>query len=282
MPEIQSEQRSPEWFKAREGKITGSVVGAILGLSPYMSASDVLENMIKKHQGYEVKFPDNPALAHGQFYEEYAISDLEMLHDINVKECGLFVHPTSLWLAASPDGTIGADGVAEIKCPYGIRNDNPPKFKTVEELPHYYAQMQIEMYCTERKYCVFYQWTPHGDDLRIVNFDQAWLDENLHKLAAFYNRYMDERDIPLDRFDHLALQLDEAKAKFDEAKEAVEAIRMEMIMAADGNKARMGKYTVQEIKKKGSVNYSKIVKEQLPEFDLEPYRGASSTHWTIK
>lgn len=282
MPEIIAEQRSTEWFTAREGKITGSVAGAILGVSPYMSASSVLEDMIKRHQGYDVKFPENPAMAHGVFHEAYAIADLEMEMDLQVRECGLFVHSALPWLAASPDGLVGDSGVAEIKCPYYIRRDNPPKFKALQDMPHYYAQIQLEMACTDRTFCIFYQWTPHGSYAEIVQIDNKWLDENLPKLHSFYQRYLAERDKPLDRFDDLAEQYQDAKNKVDDAKTVMESIRLEMIMATDGNKTKMGKFTVQEVTRKGPVKYSDVIKKHLPALDLDPFRGAPSTAWTIK
>ena len=52
--------------------------------------------------------------------------------------------------SASPDGIVedeeGYTKVLEIKCPFGLRNDKEPVFKSIMEQPHYYAQLQIEMF----------------------------------------------------------------------------------------------------------------------------------------
>jgi len=55
------EQRSPQWFKAREGRVTGSSVGAILGLSPFMAPDDVMRRMVREYHGAEAEFQGNSA-----------------------------------------------------------------------------------------------------------------------------------------------------------------------------------------------------------------------------
>jgi len=101
-----------------------------------------------------------------------------------------------IWLGATPDGLIGVDGLVEIKCPFGIRNDNPPQFKTAAEQPHYYAQMQVEMRCAGRELVHFYQWAPGGDSLETVRISEEWWDENFPKLQALYHRFLEEIDNP--------------------------------------------------------------------------------------
>ena len=50
------EQRSTEWFAARKGRVTGSSVGAILGLSPFMSPDDVMRRMVRERNGAASEF----------------------------------------------------------------------------------------------------------------------------------------------------------------------------------------------------------------------------------
>ena len=38
-------QRTPEWNEKRKSRVTGSIVGAILGLSPYMTRADAMRAM---------------------------------------------------------------------------------------------------------------------------------------------------------------------------------------------------------------------------------------------
>ena len=72
------EQRSEEWFKQRIGKITGSRVGAILGLSPFQKASDVMRAMVREYHGAESEFKGNSATMYGVANEDAAIFDFEL------------------------------------------------------------------------------------------------------------------------------------------------------------------------------------------------------------
>lgn len=35
------------------------------------------------------------------------------------------------------------------------------------------------------------------------------------------------------------------------------------------------------VKRKGTVNYSELIKEHLPDIDLDPYRGKESQSWKL-
>ena len=59
------EQRTPEWYEARKGRITASSVGAILGLSPHAKPDDVMRRMIREYQGLEPEFTGNTATEYG-------------------------------------------------------------------------------------------------------------------------------------------------------------------------------------------------------------------------
>src|SRR5690554_5889555 len=167
------EQRSPEWFEARKGKLTGSNIGAALGLNPWKTPDDLIRQMVREYHGAEPEFVGNAATQYGTAHEPLALLDYEMETGNTVQECGFFVHPEFVLLGASPDGLVGDDIVLEIKVPYGLRNEASPKFKPLADQPHYEAQVMIEMACTGRKVCHFYQWTPNGSSLEVVNYDAA-------------------------------------------------------------------------------------------------------------
>lgn len=43
---------------------------------------------------------------------------LEILKNIKVHPCGLFIDPTNFFLGSSPDGLLDDDGLVKVKCPY--------------------------------------------------------------------------------------------------------------------------------------------------------------------
>ncbi len=183
------EQRSEEWFKQRVGMITGSRVGGILGLSPFATPDDVMRSMVREHHGAPSEFEGNVATEYGNEYENAAIFALEQELGIQVEETGF--HKSYDYLGASPDGLVGINQVVEIKCPYGKRNaTSSEEFKSAREQPHYYAQMQIEMLCTRREECHFYQWAEGASRYELVVVNDEWLNENGPKLKAFHDEYL--------------------------------------------------------------------------------------------
>ena len=188
------EQRSEEWFNIRKGRVTGSAVGAILGIAPFAKQSDILRRMVRDWHQAPSEFVGNIATEWGVRNEAGALTEYEMVNGNKVEACAFYQYEH--WLGASPDGLVGDRGLVEIKCPFGIRNKNPPIFKTAAMQTHYYAQMQIQMFCTDRDWCDFYQWTPNGDSVERVNLDENFLATVLPVLRSFYEKYLIERELP--------------------------------------------------------------------------------------
>ena len=260
------EQRSEEWFAQRKNRVTGSVAGAILGMSPWMKPNDVMLTML----GHK-KFEGNAATEYGTFHEEYALADFP--HQRSIQPVGFVVHPDFDWLGASPDGLIGDNAVLEIKCPFGLRNEENPQFKSIDEQDHYYAQIQIEMSCTGREICYFYQWNRFDSKLEIVHIDPEWLEENIPKLHAFYLEFEERKT---ETHEDLVAEYEAAKLAAAEAADRLDAVK-EAIIAL--GKSTVGRLKVIEVERKGNINYSKI--PELEGLDLEKYRGKSSKFWKI-
>lgn len=278
------EQRSEEWFKAREGRITGSAIGAILGLSPFASPDDVMRRMVREYHGQPSEFKGNIATQWGIDNEPNALSDFVMQYD-EVVECGFYVHPQIEWLGASPDGLIGKDTLIEIKCPFGKRHD-ADGFKPIEQQQHYYAQMQYQMFCTGRTKTEFYQWSPYGDNLEHVNYDPIFIEQTLPKLEQFYQKYLEERKTEnawryIDGGD-LVQRYKLAKAALEVAKNEVEEAKEALIDATNGEGGQIGDLKISKAQRKGSIAYAKAIKELMPDADLDEYRGKDTEYWVVK
>ena len=190
-----AEQRTQEWHEQRKLRITGSRVGAILGLSPWQTRDDVLRAMVREYHGAESEFKGNPAADHGNANEQRAVLAFMRETGLNVEKCGFF--PYGDRMGASPDGLTDDGGVLEIKVPFGLRNGG--EFKPLAEQPHYAAQAQMEMLSAGRKHAYFAQYVaPKGDPLspdyvpeqinvERVELDETWLDSNLDAISHFYD-----------------------------------------------------------------------------------------------
>lgn len=288
------EQRTPEWFQQRRGRVTASMVGAILGHSPFMTRQDAMRAMVRAWLGEEPEFTGNVATEWGNHNEDGALLDFAM-------DAGLTIEPAPFvpfedWAGCSPDGWASDGGGVEQKCPYGIRKDpHPVPFKTLDEQPQYYDQVQFSMVCTGRPHWWFSQWAINGSTYERVIPDQAWRDENLPKLRQFYAEFLDEVennpdehrapkrveiDTPdahkmIDEWDHLNEQLERlAERKKDLLGELV-------AMAGEKNAILAGrKLTLTQ--RAGSVSYAKAIKELAPGADLSKWTGKASSFWQVR
>lgn len=284
------EQRSEEWFEARKGKITGSMVGAILGLDPNCSREEAMRRMVRSAHGAPSEFTGNVATNWGVVHEAEAREDFEYVTGLKVEPATFVVDPSRPWLGASPDGYVGNVALLEIKCPYGLRNGG--EFKSVEDQPHYYAQMQVQLLVTGRHRCYFWQWTTLANKLDIVTFDQDWVDQNLPKLEAFYQEFLNEE--PDDHLGEARVIIDTPRAlqmvaEYDDlvdaaakAEERRKEILEELVKLAGGRNAIIGRKKLTKIEKEGAVSYAKAVKELAPNADLTKWRGKPSSYWVFK
>lgn len=287
--------------KKRKGRITGSQAGAILGLNPYKKPADAMREMVRDWHGAESEFKGNVATHWGTANEQSAANQLEMFHldqpildPAEYVENGFFIHPEYDWLGATPDGLLGEDGVVEIKCPYGQAKKDNPQFKSLIDQPHYFAQTQIEMACTSRTWCKFYQWSPNGDAIEEHAYSQAWFDENLPNLKAFYDSYLVEREMPnaqrylepkhKDQDDVFIVDLVTRYSNLADQIKAMEVMKKdllaEIVERCGERQSEINGHKLTKVERKGSIDYKKV--PELEGVDLEEYRKKPSTYWSLK
>ena len=285
------EQRSPEWFEARKGRITASAVGAILGNSPYQKRADVLRRMVREYHGAESEFTGNIATEYGTRNEEGALLEFEMETGLTVQPVGFITRDD--WAGCSPDGLLSDHAGLEIKCPFGKRKDDKPEFKTLADQPHYNDQVQFSLWVTDRMAWLFYQWAPGGSVLETVSIDQAWQDENLPKLRQFYAEYLDAvkepgdhlaaRRVDVDTFEaqRIVAEYDQLGEAIDNARSRREELLAEMVRLSGDRDAMFGGRKLTKVERAGSVSYAKAIAKYAPDADLEPFRGKPSASWRL-
>ena len=120
------EQRTKEWYEARENKITASDIATAINESKYQKDYVLLKKKVTRDR----KFISNAAMEWGVKYEEVAVMIYEQRNKTKVYEYGCLPHPVYDFIGASPDG-ITDDGIMlEIKC--------PSSRKITGVIPHYY------------------------------------------------------------------------------------------------------------------------------------------------
>lgn len=188
-----SEQRTPEWFAERLGKITASRIADVVGKTKSGSYGAARKNymaelLCQRLTGQQEEKFASAAMQHGTDTEPAARAMYMLETGTDVTETGFIPHPTIAMSGASPDGLVGEDGLIEIKCPNTATHleflqSHKPKHE-------YLLQMQWQMACTGRQWCDF------------VSYD----DRLPEKLAY--------RCIRIPRDDKLIADLEEEAIKF--------------------------------------------------------------------
>lgn len=296
-------QRSPEWFEQRKNRMTGSRIGAILGVSPWQSPDDIIRAMVREHHGAPSEWVENPATTHGTNNEQRAILCFMKRTGLNVEQCGFF--PYGDRLGASPDGLVGSSAIIEVKVPFGLRNEKEAQFKTLADQPHYWHQVQMEMLATGRDEAFFVQYiAPKGDpfapdyvpeqiNIEHVKRDENWIDKVLPGLDAFYKRLLSELDDPA-HLDPLRVAIDTPQtadllAKIDElrARQKEDAIKekellSELVELAGGKDADVHGRKLTLVRRQGSVSAAALIKKySVSKEEQDELRGKPSESWRL-
>lgn len=286
------EQRTDEWFAARKGRITASSVGAILGNAPYATRDDVMRRMVREWVGAPAEFEGNIATEYGTRNEAGALTEYQMETGNAVQAVGFITRDD--WAGCSPDGFVGEYSGLEIKCPFGLRNDDAPQFKTLAEQPHYYDQIQFSLWVTYKLTWDFYQWSPRGTKLETVGVDHDWQSYSLPRLRQFYAEYLAERESPEIHLEpkrqiidtpeahRIMAEYDQICEALDRAEERKKELLADMVRIAGEKNAIFAGRKLTKTEKAGAIAYAKAVKALLPDADLEPYRGKPSSYWGVK
>jgi predicted phage-related endonuclease len=114
-------QRSPEWFELRRGKVTASRLEDWMAVS---KAAKTLGAPLKKRLDYEKELMFerqfqtsfqkwvSTAMQDGIDFEAFGRQQFEQIMGKVILECGAWYNDV---FCASPDGTVGDDGLAEVK-----------------------------------------------------------------------------------------------------------------------------------------------------------------------
>jgi len=181
------------WKISRKLRITASSAFQI----PKRQATDPSRFLTNHVFG---KFTGNADTARGQYGEKEAKAWYEGVIGSRINVVGTVVKPTEPWLSASPDGLLGIDTILEIKCPDPDKFDRYLEQKSYEiyknmngeygvrKTKAYYLQVQLCMYCLNRKMCTLLLYFGRCRDPILINveYDQEFINNSLPKLRSFY------------------------------------------------------------------------------------------------
>ena len=134
-----------------------------------------------------------PALTWGNDHEPLAIkrymddtfSEVEMVLEP-------FIHPEYDFVAGTPDGLIGTEGIIEVKCPFNPKN-HLLNYATGSQVKQYTPQMQGYMWITGAMWCDFVSFDPRFPDeyqMKIIRVerDQEYIDKLAERITLLNNK----------------------------------------------------------------------------------------------
>jgi len=152
------EQRSDEWYEIRRGIVTASAVGQLLTPSLRVADNDTSRALtaalaIERINGWSEETRMTDDMWRGVEHEPIA-RDLYSEHHAPATEFGFMLREEDGWtLGLSPDGTVGDEGLIEIKCPRAKAH-----FRTIltDRVPsQYMPQCQGALLVSGRKWLDF-------------------------------------------------------------------------------------------------------------------------------
>uniref|UniRef100_A0A8C5PAV4 YqaJ viral recombinase domain-containing protein n=1 Tax=Leptobrachium leishanense TaxID=445787 RepID=A0A8C5PAV4_9ANUR len=203
---------NPEWFKLRQNRITASLAHQI-SHSRFANnkTMEIPQSYLKAVLGTGPRV-QTTAMNWGIKNERNAVHAYEKLvslktgKQVQVEECGLYIHPKKNWLAASPDGVVRdvLTGdmlyILEVKCPHKHKDHTireacddrqfclrPDGNSYQLRIDHpYYTQVQCQLAVTNMQHADFVVYT--NKDLAVVpvTFNAELWKETEPKLEKFY------------------------------------------------------------------------------------------------
>lgn len=156
------EQRSPEWFEARLGKVTASRFGDVLAVLKSGGEAANRKNyraqiVLELLTGASQESYQNASMQWGTDTEPLARLAYSLQTGNHVQEVG-FIEHNKLAAGASPDGCIDDLGLVEIKCPNTATHMATLKENKVPV--EYMPQIQGQLWITDREWCDFVSYDP--------------------------------------------------------------------------------------------------------------------------
>lgn len=197
------EQRSPEWFAQRAGKVTASAVYKVMAKTKTGYSADrdnyQAQLVVERLTGQPARSYSNAAMEWGIEQEANARAAYEAHNGTLVQEVGFIQHPFIEMCGASPDGIVG-EGLIEIKCP---ETATMIEMLLNRKIPDkYLKQMQLQMRCTDKKWCDFVVYDPRMPEriqLLIIRVERD--DELIGEMEAEIVKFLAEVDTKVEKLE---------------------------------------------------------------------------------
>lgn len=257
----------------RVGRITGSRIGAALGLEgAFKSRNAILQDMVKEYYG-ELKQETNPDLQRGIELEPMILKQAIVEYETP----GFIKHKKYDFLGATPDACFinnrGEKVCVEVKAPRNFK----------ELSPSYNAQMQLEMEVLEADVGLFVQGVFVGDKLEtkyiFVERDRGFIERNLDALKAFMVDFENAKNNHFDlELEVLSREYVALNAQAKDIQDKLNAVKQQLI-----SRGSFENEFLKVIKKtrKGGIDYASFCKDNAFQIPLD-YSKNDSEYFEVR
>lgn len=154
----QVEQKSPEWFELRKGKMTASNAQPIGNVWKWLDTY-ITEIMSEFFSSWTKEVYTNTDMERGIELEQFARDMYELETENTVEEVGFLEYNENIW--ASPDWFIWEDGGIEIKCVKDINHFKMIMKWESEIESKYLWQIQMNLLISGRKWWDYVSYNPN-------------------------------------------------------------------------------------------------------------------------
>lgn len=290
---VELEQRTPEWYAWRKGRITASDMSAVMGKNPWKTDNDIFMEKL----GLAEERPQTEAMRRGVELEPVALQLLSERVGVQFKP--IVVEHDTLPIGASLDGyshemiPIDKHGmecdqsfawIAEVKCT-GERSHEIVKANTVPD--HYMIQCQAQLLCTDADICFFANYC--DGDLVVIEIspDKEMQTEIIKAATDFWERVQnldapDPKYVKLNSTDWMltTFQLEEVQKELKYLQEKEDELKKILIMQSQGRNCKGGGYGVVHSIRSGGFDYAKACKDA--NLDLTTYKKPASAVVTVR
>ena len=188
------EQRTPEWFAKRLGKVTASRIADLMAKTktgPGASRANYLAQLVTERlTGTPTEGFQSPAMTWGIEQEAAARAAYSARTGVLVDEVDFVDHPT-MQAGASPDGLVGEDGLIEIKCPNTSTMLEYLEDRTIPT--KYRLQIQWQLAVTGRDWCDFVAFDPRlPEHLQLLVIREPRNTDLVAEITHEVNRFLAE------------------------------------------------------------------------------------------
>ena len=188
------EQRTPEWFSKRLGKVTASRIADLMAKTktgPGASRANYLAQLVTERlTGTPTEGFQSPAMTWGIEQEAAARAAYSARTGVLVDEVDFVDHPT-MQAGASPDGLVGEDGLIEIKCPNTSTMLEYLEDRTIPQ--KYRLQIQWQLAVTGRDWCDFVAFDPRlPEHLQLLVIREPRNTDLVVEITHEVNRFLAE------------------------------------------------------------------------------------------